>query len=66
MKTRLDGVWYGFDMNFMDSGNVNKTELIRLDPIMFSNGTSHGAIALIELVILYKVWDRVLHYFTIT
>jgi hypothetical protein len=36
MKTMLYGVWYGFDMNFVDSKNENEARLIRFDLIMIS------------------------------
>jgi hypothetical protein len=42
MKTRIDRVWNEFDMNLLDSGNVNEGKFKRLDPIMSSIRPSHG------------------------
>jgi hypothetical protein len=39
----LYGIRYGFDMDILDSGNENKTKLIRFGPIKISTGTSRGA-----------------------
>jgi hypothetical protein len=50
MKTRLDRVRYGFDMNLLDSGNENEA-----NPKMIYIGTSWGANAESALVIIHKV-----------
>jgi hypothetical protein len=42
-------------MDLLDSENENEAELIRLNPIMISIGTSCGTNADSSLVILYQV-----------
>jgi hypothetical protein len=55
MKTRLYGVRYAFNMDYMDSGNRINAKLIKLDPLLNSIGKSRGSKTERSLVVFYKV-----------
>jgi hypothetical protein len=60
MKMRLDGMWYGFVIGILDSGNQKEAKLIRTEPIWISFGTSGGDNPESLLVIFYKLWNKAL------
>jgi hypothetical protein len=43
MKTRLEGVQYGFESDVLNSGKVNVAKVIRSDLTVYCIRTSRGA-----------------------
>jgi hypothetical protein len=55
MKMRLDGVWFAFDTEILDSEIENEAKLIRLEQIIVSFETSRDLNTEILCVNIYKI-----------